>query len=65
MAKKKTKKVYLLFDGRYHSDPDRAICLEMCESLSEARESINDYGDAVIVQFDDNKGVLENEKIIY
>ena len=28
---------YLLFDSRYHDDPDRAICLTVSETLEEAK----------------------------
>lgn len=65
--KAKKKYVYLLFDGRYIADPDRATCFEMCESLREARGSKDDYGtDTVIVKYlDDNSGTLQNPEIIY
>ena len=44
-------KKYLIYDGRYNIDPDRAVCLEICDSRKEAEESIKDFGDdSVIVE---------------
>jgi len=40
---------FLIFDGRYRMDPDRAIVMETTETLKEAKEAVRDHGDAVIV----------------
>jgi len=40
---------YLIFDGRYRYDPDRATLLLACETLEEAKRHHKDWGDAVIV----------------
>ena len=58
-------KVYLLFDGRYRTDEDSAICFEYCETLKEAKENCNDYGDdTVIVEYNENNKKLTNPKIL-
>lgn len=46
---KEIKKVWLLFDGRYITDEDRAICYESCETLKEARKNRTDYGDDTVI----------------
>ena len=44
-------KIWMLFDSRYRTDEDRAVCYEVCETLKEAKENVNDYGtDTVIVE---------------
>jgi hypothetical protein len=59
------KKQWLLFDGRYRTDEDRAICFEVCDSLDEAQKTAPDYGDdTVIVEFDLMGNELRNGKII-
>ena len=61
----KNVKTWLLFDGRYLTSPDDAVCFEMCDTLREAKRNKSDYGnDTVIVQFDDECGNLINPKII-
>jgi len=40
---------YLIYDGRYRSIADRALVLETCEHLKEARQRLPFFGDAVIV----------------
>lgn len=44
------KHVYSLYDMRYLDDPDYAICFEVCDTLDEAKEAKEDYGNAVIVK---------------
>jgi len=46
----KTMVDYFLYDERFYTDEDAAICFEVCETLEEARESAPDYGAAVIVK---------------
>jgi len=58
-------KKWLLFDGRYRTDKDRAICLEMCDTLKEAKKNAPEYGDdTVIVECDAVRNELLNSKII-
>lgn len=60
-----TNKTYLLFDGRYLTDPDRAICYEVCDTLKEAKSSAPDYGtDTVIVEAFRTKDGFELGRII-
>lgn len=40
---------YLIYDGRYRSIRDRALVLETCETLKEAKQRLPLFGDAVIV----------------
>lgn len=58
-------KKYLLFDSRYRSDEDRSICYEVCDTLKEAKENCEDYGeDTVIVEFTEKGNELVNPKIL-
>ena len=50
---------YLIFDGRYRFDKDRAILLATCETLTEAEDQVGQFGDAVIV--DAKTGKLVDE----
>lgn len=38
------KKGYWLMDGRANYDVDRAMVLECCDTLEEAKANINEYG---------------------
>lgn len=60
------KKVYLLYDSRYHNNPNRATCLTVSDTLKEAKNDRKTMFNShdVIVEYDDNNGVLENPKII-
>lgn len=63
--KEPNRKQWMLFDGRYRSDEDRATCYECCETLKEARMSAKDYGDdTVIVEAEVEDGVIKNTKIV-
>lgn len=63
MAKK--GKIWMLFDGRYRTDEDRAVCYEVCDTLKEAKENANDYGDdTVIVEGETFENEIRNSKII-
>jgi len=60
-------KHYLIYDGRYLTDPERAYVLEVCDTLKEARKSVKDYGDdSVIVEaeLNDTELTFINKKII-
>lgn len=47
----KTITTFELYDGRYLTDPDSAICFEVCESLEEAMQEKDNYGtDTVVVK---------------
>lgn len=41
--------VFELYDGIYLTNPDRAVCHEVCESLKEARKNKNEYGDDTVI----------------
>lgn len=60
------KKVYLLFDSRYHYDPNTATCLTVSDTLKEAKsdrkEMFSEHD--VIVEYDDYNGRLSNPKIV-
>lgn len=60
------KKVYLLYDSRYHTRPDRAICLTVGDTLKEVKKDRKDMfnPEDVIVEYDDNNGELINPVII-
>jgi DNA-directed RNA polymerase subunit E'/Rpb7 len=61
------RKYYLIYDGRYLADPQKAYILEVCDTLKEARKSVKDYGDdsvIVKVQHDEVNFKFVNKKII-
>lgn len=58
-------KIWMLFDGRYRADEDRAVCYEVCETLKEAKENADDYGnDTVIVEAVEENNVISDSKIV-
>ena len=67
----KQNKSYALYDYRYLDDPDRAMCLSMCETLKAAKKDRkNFFEDSVLVectweQQKDGSRLITNEKIIY
>ena len=42
---KAVKKYYLIFDGRYLNNPSQSTLYEVCETLEEAKNNRDDYGD--------------------
>ena len=58
-------KIWMLFDGRYRTDEDRAVCYEVCETLKEAKENADDYGDdTVIVEAVEENNIISGSKIV-
>ena len=58
-------KIWMLFDGRYRTDEDKAVCYEVCKTLKEARDYADDYGtDTVIVEGETVGNEIRNLKII-
>ena len=58
-------KIWMLFDGRYRVDEDSVVCYECCESLQEAKENADDYGnDTVIVEGETFGNEILNSKIV-
>ncbi len=50
---------YWLMDGRANFDIDRALVLETCDTLAEAKAHLNDYGaDTCLVEVDGNTQTL-------
>ena len=45
-----SKPKYLIYDGRYIFDEDRAVVMDTADTIKEAKESVLEYGDAVIVE---------------
>ena len=46
--------MYAIMDGRYNTDPDRALVMEICDTREEAEENKSDYGDdCVVVKLDE------------
>jgi hypothetical protein len=42
---------WFIYDGRYWTDPDRAIVMSVCDTKEEAEEEKYDYGnDCVVVE---------------
>ena len=48
-AKSMLKIVYELYDGRYLTNPDKAICFEVCDTLKEAKINAIEYGDDTVI----------------
>jgi len=63
---KKGDKQYIIYDGRYHTEPDDATVMTMCNTLKEAQNDKSDYGtDCVIVECEvqaDGKTLIETGK---
>ena len=58
-------KIWMLFDGRYRTDEARAVCYEVCETLKEAKENADDYGDdTVIVEAVEENNVISDSNIV-
>ena len=61
----KKKYYWGLFDGRFRTDEDRAICYEVCDTLGEAKQSLNDYGgETVLVEMEVEGDIIINTKIL-
>jgi hypothetical protein len=57
--------LWLLYDGRYRTNEDRAMVYEVCNSLREAEENASDYGtDTVIVEVTVKGKIFHNPKIL-
>ncbi len=60
-----SRKIWMLYDGRYRTDEDRSMCYEVCDSKIEAEENASDYGnDTVIVEAELFGKEIRNSKII-
>ncbi len=55
---------YVLYDGRYHNNPDNAYCYTMADTLKEAKEDKEMFTDAVIVKYDEKEGSLTNPRVV-
>lgn len=52
-------KEYLIYDGRYWTDPDRATVFSVCGSLAEAKAERNElFPGSVIVEYKQVNGTL-------
>lgn len=61
IKKKSRKRVYVIYDARYKTNPDRATVMETCDTLGEARRNAPDYGDdCVIVRYHLEGSALSN-----
>ena len=46
-------KKYLIYDGRYYLEPDKAFVMEICDTRKEAEQNKKNYGeDCVVVEED-------------
>lgn len=58
-------KNWFLYDSIYRTNPFRAVCFEVCDSLKEAEENAPYYGDdTVIVEYDIVEGHMANPKVV-
>lgn len=58
------KEVYLLYDSRYHDNPERATVYTVSHTLEEAKEDKEMFPDGVIVKCKDDNGTLIEPEII-
>ena len=59
------EKKYLIYDSRYRTNPDKAICFDVCDTLKEAEKNIAEYGDNnVVVEYEVNGKEIINPKIV-
>ena len=63
--------LFQIMDGRYHSDPDRSICLCVEEKIEQAKKWLKEWPDAVIVKVtktdelsEDGLPIYGNEEIV-
>lgn len=57
-------KIFLVYDGRACGGigTDNATVMVVCESLKEARNCQEDYGQCAIYEYEDRNGTLVNEQ---
>ena len=48
-------KKYIVYDGRYNTDPESAEIMCVCDTLHEALDASKDYGDDCIVEENESK----------
>lgn len=59
------KYYYLIMDSRAITDIDNATVFEHCETLKEAKENKDDYGDdCIIARYEEHGDKLKNPVII-
>lgn len=56
--------LYLLYDGRYPEQPNRATVFTVSKSLKEAKEDKKSFPDSVIVKCESKNGLLTNHEIV-
>ena len=50
------KKIWLIYDPRYRTNPDDAICFEVCDSKEEAIRQAPEYGNNNVIVEDEIEG---------
>jgi len=63
----KKEKAYLIFDARYHTNPERATILEACETKKEGLESLKDWqeGSVLVEAIDGEEDKIINQVLIH
>jgi hypothetical protein len=51
---------FLIYDSRYNTNPDETMVLAVCDTIEEAEESKDEYGDNCVVVEEEIK---EGEKV--
>lgn len=55
----------MLFDDRYITNEDKAVCFECCETLKEAKKNAKDYGNnTVIVEYLTSGNQIKKKTIV-
>ncbi len=59
------EKSWMLFDDRYITNEDKAVCFECCETLKEAKKNAKDYGNnTVIVEYLTSGNQIKKKTIV-
>jgi len=48
-------KKYIVYDGRYNTDPESAEVMCICDSFEEAQKDRADYGDDCVIEENESK----------
>lgn len=62
---KEPRDFYIVFDGRDRDDQSEALALDTADTLPEAIEAAKGFGDALVVRYKANGGVLVDGEMVF
>lgn len=66
LKKFKKKKLFIIYDARATYDVDKATCLCTADTLKEAKEDCEDYGESCVFEYDvDGKYIINGEMVYH